>query len=113
MPARERQTPEELAARIRAARAYARIDQVTAAKEFDVAPATLGSYEDGKIPKSKIAGLIERSTQTFGLPESFYVIDFKELTQMNDAWGRVKRLRRPLADLERLVDQELDQDPQS
>lgn len=113
MPARERQTPKELAARIRAARAYADIDQVTAAKEFDIAPATLGNYEDGKIPKSKIAGVIDRSTQAFGLPEAFYVIDFKELTQMSDAWDRAKRLRRPLPDLERLVEQELDAGPQS
>lgn len=112
-------SPHELGARLRAARAYRDMDQIPAAKKLSPPPpdrplsaGTLGKYEKGQIPTSKLSGLVERAPGAFDLPDAFFVIDFNELAEMSEAWTQVKRLARP-QDLERLVDQALDEGQQS
>lgn len=110
---RTKPTPQELGARLRAARAYRDLDQIPAAERIGRRDDTLGRYEKGRIPPSEVSNLLDRAPIAFELPEAFFVIDFSELTQMSDAWDHVKRLRRPLADLERLVEEDLGEGSQS
>jgi transcriptional regulator with XRE-family HTH domain len=101
---------EEFGNRLRAGRAYRDIDQIDLRRKMGIGDRALRNYERGGVPATKLGEMRERGMKALNLPEAFFVIDFAELTQMSDAWDQVKRLRRPLADLERLVEEELDQD---
>lgn len=107
-PGKEAQ--EEFGNRLRAARAYRAMDQIPLRKKMGIGDRALRNYENGGVPATKLGEMRERAMKATELPEAFFVIDFKELTQMSDAWDQVKRLRRPLPDLERLVEDELDRD---
>lgn len=104
---------EEFGNRLRAGRAYRDMDQADLRAKMGIGDRALRHYERGGVPATKLGEMRERGMKALDLPEAFFVIDFNELTQMSDAWAQVKRLRRPLPDLERLVEEALDEDSRS
>ena len=66
---------EDLAARMRFARAYAGLGQAAVAERLGVSRATVSAWERGYTPIPTIArvGIVEGLADVSGLPESFFL----------------------------------------